>query len=122
MNEKIKKQLARCVEAEIPAFDDDTREITVRKKKTIKLEEDFIYIIEIGHTTRFPPITSTLAENWNSGSIPSHKYYKCDVNKIIAGQMIKVTGVAYDLDNKKDLDDVWSGWLPLNDIKVIERI
>ena len=36
--------------------------------------------------------------------------------------MIKVNGIAYDYENNQDLNHMWSGWLPLSDIEIINKI
>ena len=64
---------------------------------------------------------STLTLNWNHGSIPKYKFYKVDILKIMA-QMIKINGIAFDFINNHDIDEIWSGWLPLNSIKILEKI
>lgn len=121
MNKHIKDQLNQVKIARVPEFNEDTTHIFIKKQTTIKIEEDCCYLIKLNSSITNPTTTSTLASNWNNGSIPSHSYYKVDIQKIMA-HMIKVTGVAYDYDNQKDLTDMWCGWLPLDEIEVISKL
>lgn len=108
MNKHIKEQLNQVKVARVPEFDDNTTHIFIKKQTTIKLEEDSCYLIKLHSSITNPTTTSTLASNWNNGSIPNHNYYKVDIQKIMA-HMIKVAGVAYDYDNQVDLIDMWHG-------------
>jgi hypothetical protein len=38
------------------------------------------------------------------------------------GKMIKVNGIGYDQDKDQDLDVMWSGWLPISEIKILKKI
>jgi hypothetical protein len=68
-----------------------------------------------------PPPGFTLHESWNNGQVPKNKYYKCQCIKIM-GKMVKILGVAFDYENKIDLEENWDGWLPLKSIKVLREI
>lgn len=43
------------------------------------------------------------------------------MNKVL-DTMVKVTGVSYDLENKRDTDRVWIGWLPIQDIEILKEL
>lgn len=120
MNDLIRQQLNKVKIAHIPEFDDNTTEIIIKKLSNIPILENNCYLIKLDDSL-LTPNNSALTINWNGGSIPKNKYYKIDVNKIMA-QMIKINGLAFDYDNKKDLNEMWSGWLPLNSIEILEKI
>lgn len=63
----------------------------------------------------------SLVVNWNSGIKPACKYYKADINKIMAN-MIKITGVGYDMENNLDLNSTFFGWLPIEKVEVIKKL
>lgn len=37
-------------------------------------------------------------------------------------KMIKVNGVAFDNDKQVDINEVWSGWLSLDDVEILSEI
>lgn len=121
MKDIIKQQLNSLKVAQIPKFDDNTTEIIIKKLSNIPLLENHYYIIKLNDSLLIPNNNSALTINWNGGSVPKNKYYKIDVIKIMA-QMIKINGLAFDYDNKIDLNKMWSGWLPLNSIEILEKI
>ena len=110
--------------ADLPNFDDDTTYIKVLKKEAapeISIYLNHYYLIELEDYILNPPEGFSLHENWNNNIVPKHKYYKCQCIKIM-GKMIKILGVAFDYENKLDLEDYWDGWLPLKSIKVLREI
>ncbi len=121
MDELIKKQLLKCKVAQIPEFNDDTTELIIKKSSIIIPHENECYLIELDDNLIDQSNKSTLTLNWNHGSIPKYKFYKVDILKIMA-QMIKINGIAFDFINNHDIDEIWSGWLPLNSIKILEKI
>lgn len=121
MNKHIKEQLKQVKLAKVPNFDDNTTHILIKKQTTIKIEEDCCYLIKLNSSITNPSTTSTLASNWNNGIIPNHSYYKIDVQKIMS-HMIKVVGVAFDYENQRDLVDMWHGWLPIDEIEIINKL
>lgn len=103
-------------------FNKNTNSYFIPKKIDIKLEEDNYYLIELNEVLLKSNTTlDALMNNWNQGNMPKDKYYKIDVCKKV-GDMIKINGAAFDYINKKDLPGMWSGWLPIKEIKVIEKL
>ena len=84
MNDIIKKQLKSTKVAVIPDFDDNTTSLIIKKLSNIPLIENHCYLIKLKDNLLEPNNTSTLTLNWNNGSIPTHKYYKIDLSKIMA--------------------------------------
>lgn len=121
MNKLIKEQLAKLSVADISKYDADKKEFNIPRITKIKLEENSYYIIKLDDTLLNPNDAATLSANWNQGTIPPCKYLKVDVSKIL-GKMIKVNGIGYDHGNNKDLDAMWSGWLPIAQIEVISKL
>lgn len=121
MNKIVKEQLNKVVTAKIPSFDDNTTHISIKKYEEVKISENAYYLIEIGAGILNPSSNSLLSSNWNEGRIPKHSHYKCEVIKVL-GQMIKITGLAYDINTNKDLDEMWSGWIPVDGITIIQRL
>lgn len=62
-----------------------------------------------------------MAINWNKGSAPKTPFLKIFVSKTM-GKMIFVDSLSYDVENKKDLNDMWSGWLPIEELTFIAAL
>ena len=117
MNKFIKQQLDLAgIE-----YKESDNSIFIPKVTGIKLEEDGCYIIKLKETLFHLDPTSALITNWNAGSIPTEKYYKIDVSKIL-GNMVKITGISYNPTTKNCSDIYWAGWLPINEIEIMERL
>jgi hypothetical protein len=122
MNKIIESQLKKVREADISHFDERTSSYFIPKKVDIKLEENNYYIIELNDILLKPNSSlNSLINNWNNGSIPKNKWYKIDVCQKL-GDMVKINGAAFDYNTKIDLLDMWSGWLPIKEIKVLEKL
>lgn len=120
MDSFILQQLNKVKLAKLPSFDINTTELFIPKLTTISIHENNYYLIELDDNL-LKDHDSALTVNWNNGSVPKYKFYKVDVSKIM-GQMIKVNGLAFDPNQNQDINELWSGWLPLNSIKIIEKI
>lgn len=121
MNKLIKDELKKVQVASIPEYNNDTEEIFIPKFKQTKVEENSYYLIKLDDAIMSPVGGSTLAANWNRGTIPQYKYMKVDVSKVV-GKMIQVTGIGYDHEHDTDLNGMWSGWLPLTSIEIIKKL
>jgi hypothetical protein len=121
MNKIVKEQLKKVSTAKLPAFDDSTTSMLINKHQEIKIVENSYYLIEIKAGVLNPTANSILSSNWNEGSIPKHHHYKCEVIRVL-GQMIKITGLAYDINTNTDLNEMWSGWIPLDGIDIIKKL
>lgn len=124
MNPLIKQQLEKCKVAVIPTFDDDTTILNIPKGTIVTVspfEVGRCYLVELADYILNPPPDFTLAINWNQGSIPKHKYYKCEINKLM-GNMVKIQGCGYLPDTQEDTFDMWAGWVPQKGIKLLQRL
>ena len=124
MNELIKKQLKMCRVATIPQFSDCDTVVSIEKVSNKRVNEYQVgnyYIIEIEDYILNPSPSFNLAENWNKGSVPKHKHYKCMVSQMV-GKMIKIIGLGYDLEKEKDLSDTWEGWLPVQGFTIVREM
>jgi hypothetical protein len=116
MNDIIKKELSKVKVANLDNFNTETLTYNIPKYKQFKPEINKSYLVELNDDML---ITNTISINWNNNSVPSNKYYKIEVIKIL-GKMIYVDGLAFDFLTKTDLNKTWSGWLPLEQLKFIE--
>lgn len=121
MNKIVKEQLKKCETARLPNFDDNTTHLLIKKYEPISVVANCYYLIEISAGVLNPTANSLLASNWNNGSIPKYNHYKCEINRVV-GTMIKVTGLAFDINTNSDINEMWSGWLPLDGINIIKKL
>lgn len=124
MNPIIKKQLELCKVANIPEFDNNTVHITIPKGSNITVTSYQIgkcYLIEIADFVLNPSEDSTLSSNWNNGTVPKYKYYKCEITKLL-GKMVGILGCGVDPITMKDSNDLWEGWIPQSGIKLIKEL
>ena len=121
INKLIQKELEKVVIADISNYNPTTNQIIIPRFNQVLMKENEYYLIRIDDEILHPGNNSTLAINWNQGSVPTSKYMKVDVIKVM-GKMIRVNGIGYDYENKRDKNEIWSGWLPITHIKVIEKI
>ena len=124
MNPIIDKQLKKCKVAIIPEYNESTK--TLHIPRIIDLPElsytiGHYYIIELENYIIHPPENFSLHQNWNNNNIPKSKYYKCECLQLM-GKMIKINGVGFDWDNQLDLNDLWTGWLPMKSVKILKEI
>lgn len=118
MNKVISDQLDKVINADLSNYNPDTNTYIIPKKVDIKLEEDCCYLIYIKPSAK---TNSTVNINWNNGSYAPFSYMKVDISKKM-GKMIKVTGIEYDNITGQDLGKFWSGWISMDDIKVLTRL
>ena len=124
MNELIKKQLESCRVANIPPFSDDDTQIVITRGQVSSVSPYQVhkcYVIELADYILNPPPNFTLADNWNKGSIPKYKYYKCEISAVM-GNMVKISGCGYDNASDSDYNEFWEGWLPQSGVKLIKEL
>ena len=124
MNKYIKEQLANVKVAELPPYDDTTMSMLIPKQVVgsgLGVKRDGCYLIQVAPYVINSPDGFTLHDNWNNGIAPKHEFMKAEVSQIM-GKMIKVNTLGFDYSNNKDIDDIWSGWLPAKSIKVIKEL
>ena len=121
MNKIIKEQLNNIQVANMSNYNEDIYSFIIPKYTADRFEEDKCYLIQLDNSLIIDNKDSLLQSNWNNNTYPKYKYLKIDVSKVM-GKMIKVNSIAYDYENKRDLNVLWSGWLPIDLIKIIEVV
>ena len=124
MNPLIKKQLEACRVANIPVFEDTDTSILIPKGSIVNVSPYQIgkcYIVEIADFVLNPSEGNTLASNWNKGTSPTYKYYKCEIVKIV-GKMICILGYCLNPITGADTNDLWEGWVPQAGIKLLQEL
>lgn len=107
-------QLARCTFATPISFDEKTNTFVIPKYSKPVFSIGKCYLIEIPN--HLLSQDALLASNWNNGRVPPAAYLKAFVSKTM-GKMIYVDSVVYNIELNKDTTDLWSGWLPCEEIK-----
>ena len=114
MREIIKNQLLKCTYANLNNFNPETNTFYIPKYSKPQYTIDKMYLIQL-------PLelvnnkASVLATNWNNGTAPSFQYLKAYVSKTL-GKMIYVDSIGYDVNTRQDINTLWSGWLPTEEI------
>ena len=116
----VEEQLKKCVFAKLDNFDYETNTVIIPKYSKPHYDLNKCYLVQI------PPhvmcnTCSVMAVNWNRGTAPMSEYLKIFVSKTM-GKMIFVDSLSYDIINKRDLNDMWSGWLNIDEIKYIAAL
>lgn len=118
MTKTLKKQLAQIQYADLSRFDPDTNSYFIPKRLDIKLEKNRFYLLEISEDLKTDVI---MKNNWNNGYSPKSTYYIVEITDIIANKILKCSGSGY-LDDLITVNDIWSGYFPLNKIKILKEI
>ena len=124
MNPLIKKQLENCKVANIPSFDENCTVINIAKGSVLNVTHYQIgkcYIVELADYVLTPSEDSTLSTNWNNGTVPKYKYYKCEITKIV-GKMINILGYGLNPFTGEETNDLWEGWVPQAGIKLLQEL
>ena len=119
VNKLILKQLEKVQVAKVSPFDELRNCYKISKFKEIAYELNHCYLIEINSVLL--SASNIIASNWNNGSFPKHEFMKISVSKKL-GDMIFIDGIYYDNALKQDINEMWTGWLPVNEIKLIEEL
>lgn len=122
MNKLIEKELSKVKLADLSNYNSITNEYIIPKYIPLNLKVNSCYIIRLSNSLLFPQDNFVFASNWNKGSVPTHKYYKVQVLKVMGESMVYINGVGYDLTTISEYDDTWSGWLPTNQIEIITQL
>lgn len=115
MNKFIKEQLSKLKNSEY-VIDGDT--ITFKPLDKNKFQEGNEYKVELSDLLLNKEDTPLLMKNWNEGSIPPSKTLLIKVSKQW-GTMIAVDSLV--VENNKITTKEWSGWLPINMLKIIKE-
>lgn len=117
MKEYIKKQLEKCSFADVSNYDEATNTIKIPKYTKPTFDKGKCYVVKLNISLVNNP-NSLAAINWNSGSYPKHEYLKIYIDNTL-GKMIHVDSLAVDPETKKDIMELWTGWLPIEEITQI---
>lgn len=124
MNKLIEKELRKCTYAEIPTFDETTTTLYIPKsgiRKKLQATVGSYFLIEIEDHILVPDEGSTLASNWNKGTVPPCKHMNvCCIQ--VMGKMFKVEGVGVNIETGDTLECFWTGWLPQTSVKFIKEL
>lgn len=114
----VKDQLSKVIYADLSNYDEKTNTYHIPKINQIKLQINHSYIIKIKDSLYENEL---LKSNYNQGRTPPYKSYLIDIVSIL-GKIIKVNGVEYDLETNQTLNNLWSGYLSIKDIEIIEEM
>lgn len=120
MRDYIKKQLARCAFADLSNFDETINTYHIPKYTKPRYEVGKCYLIRLPNYLINNPNT-LLATNWNKGNAPRHEVYKAYVNKMM-GSHIYVDCLAFNMELRQDMSDMWSGWLDINELTQLSKL
>lgn len=121
MKSLIRQQLDKVSVADLSNFDEKNNTYIIPKFKQLKVGEGDCYIIRLDASLLNPNENTLLVSNWNKGTTPIHSHYKVEITKVM-GKMIKVNGLGYDYVTGTDLNDVWTGWLPLQQVEFLTKL
>lgn len=116
----IKEQLKKCSFADLSNYDEKSQTFFIPKYTKPTYDLNKCYLIEIADYL-INNKTNLIAVNWNNSTAPAYKYLKIYVSKLL-DKMIYVDTLAYDIVNNQDINNYWSGWLSIDDIKQLARI
>lgn len=119
MNKIILEQLKKVMVADLSNAKNNPYNFIIPKYEKDRFEENKCYLIQLDKNLIINNPNSIVQINWNNNTYPQYEYLKIDVCKIM-GKMIKVNSIAYDNNTNQDIDIMWSGWLPIDFIKIIK--
>lgn len=117
-NKITKQQLEKVNIADLSNFENGV--YYIKQKKDIRLDVNKCYHIELDDIL-LQKENNEFAITYNKGVVPKNKCYTIDVSKNL-GKLIYVNAIAYDKTTNQNLKEFWAGWLPLENIKVLERV
>lgn len=118
MNKFIEKQLKNLKNKNID-FNYTDNVIKFKKYVEPSYQKGHLYIIKLDNDLLNDD--SVLSINFNRGTCPRFNYLKIEIENII-NTMIQVNSLGYDIEKNQDIDILWSGWLPTNQIHLIEEV
>ncbi len=121
MNKITKEQLNKVMVADISNYNEQTGVIHIPKYTEVRYEVDNYYLIKLDDLLLIPEGNPSLIANWNKGLYPRCKFLKVDVSKVL-GKMIYVTGIGYNFETNEDLNYIWTGWLPTQQISLVKKL
>ena len=120
MLDTIKKQLEQCQFATLSNYDEATKTYHIPKYSKPSYKIGSCYLVKISGAIVKNP-TSVMATNWNNGHAPQVDTMKIYISKAL-GKNVYVDGLGFDLENKTDTSYMWSGWLNVDDLTLIQAL
>ncbi len=120
MNKNIENQLKKVAVADISGYTPGCSEFIIPKTKKSVFEVNKTYLIELDDSLLEHNKDSIVETNYNAGKIPTNKYYSIEVSGVF-GKLIKCVGMAFDIITRKNIPSFWSGYLPVDCIKIIDE-
>ena len=113
----IQDQLSKVLVADLSNYDKETNTFFIKQYKQIKLEVGKYYLIKLNNVLLDKD--SEVMCNWNNSEVPPHNCLKIEVIKTV-GKMIYIQGISFDEVTRTSLGELWDGWIPTDEIKVLE--
>lgn len=114
MREIIKKQLLKCTYANLNNFNPETNTFYIPKYSKPQYVVGKMYLVQLP-LNLVNNTSSVVAANWNNGTAPQFQYLKVYAAKLL-GKMLYVDSIGYDINTRQDINTLWSGWLPTEEI------
>lgn len=114
MREIIKNQLLKCTYANLNNFNPETNTFYIPKYSKPQYVVGKMYLVQLPLSI-VNNTSSVVAANWNNGTAPQFQYLKVYVSKLL-GKMVYVDSIGYDVNTRQDINALWSGWLPTEEI------
>jgi hypothetical protein len=120
MRELIKQQLKNCSYADLSHFDPATNTFLIPRYQKPHFALGNMYLVQVSGAL-VNNTSSVIAANYNNGTAPSFNYLKIFVSKSL-GKMIYVDSIGFDPSTKQDINIMWSGWLPTEELTLISQV
>ena len=120
MRDLIRKQLQNCSYANLSNFDAATQTFIIPKYQKPHFVLGNMYLVQLS-SILVNNTTSVTAVNYNNGTAPSFQFLKVFVSKSL-GKMIYVDSLGFDPATKQDINVLWSGWLPTEELTMLSTI
>ena len=120
MRELIKQQLLNCTYANLSNFDPKTQTFIIPRYSKPKYVLGNMYLVQVSGAI-VNNNNSAVASNWNNGTSPAFPFLKIFVSKEL-GKMIYVNSIGFDPNTKQDINTLWSGWLPTEELIMISQV
>ena len=116
----VLEQLKKVNYADLSNFDKETNTYMIPRYSKPKYDVGKMYVVKIPLDI-LNMTNSALATNWNNCTCPKSEYLKIYVSKMV-GKMIYVDSLGFDFEGNKDLTNMWSGYLPTEEITQIQAL
>ena len=120
MRDLIRQQLQNCSYANLNNFDPATNTFIIPKYSKPQFILGNMYLVQLSNAV-VNQTNSVIASNYNNGTAPAYSYLKIFVSKSL-GKMIYVDSLGFDIQTKQDINEMWSGWLPTEELTIISQI